>query len=347
METMTKFTAATCALALSATGALAGGVDRSNQAIDVLFEEGNAVQLSFGWADPTVSATASAVTGDLANPYVNFSVGIKKEINDKLDVAVILDQPFGADASYKGAMTGAMSADLSTLAVTAVGRYHFNENVSVHGGLRAQKASAYVTVPPVAGYVLDVDSGGFDIGYLVGAAYERKDIAMRVALTYNSSITHDMDGSVAFEQETPQSVNLDFQTGIAPGTLLFGSVRWVDWTEFSVEPPDFAANPLTSYDHDSISYEIGLGKQLTDKFSGAVTLGYEKRYGDVSSNLGPTDGYWSIGVGGSYKIDESTKLSAGVRYVALGDALGGTLTAGTPFTDNSAIGAGISLTKSF
>ena len=36
--------------------------------------------------------------------------------------------------------------------------------------------------------------------------------------------------------DTPQSVQLDFQTGVAPKTLVFGYVRWVDWSEFSISP---------------------------------------------------------------------------------------------------------------
>jgi len=50
------------------------------------------------------------------------------------------------------------------------------------------------------------------------------------------------------EIKTPQSVNLEFQTGIAKVTLLFGSVRWVDWTAFNIFPADFPdVNPIVSY----------------------------------------------------------------------------------------------------
>ncbi len=35
---------------------------------------------------------------------------------------------------------------------------------------------------------------------------------------------------------TPQSVNIDFQTGIAANTLAFANIRWVHWDQFAVTP---------------------------------------------------------------------------------------------------------------
>ncbi|MCP6576659.1 hypothetical protein NL496_28595, partial [Klebsiella pneumoniae] len=38
---------------------------------------------------------------------------------------------------------------------------------------------------------------------------------------------------------TPQSVNLDFQTGIMANTVTFANVRWVNWKDFSIRPYKF------------------------------------------------------------------------------------------------------------
>ena len=38
---------------------------------------------------------------------------------------------------------------------------------------------------------------------------------------------------------TPQSVNLDFQTGIMADTVAFANVRWVNWKDFSIQPYKF------------------------------------------------------------------------------------------------------------
>jgi long-subunit fatty acid transport protein len=189
----------------------------------------------------------------------------------------------------------------------------------------------------------------YRLGYVVGAAWERPDIAARVALTYNSEIVHTLDALEAgfantqFDTEVPASVNLEFQTGIAANTLLFGSVRYVDWSKFDITPPLFGS-PLVDYSEDTVSYNLGIGRRFNDQWSGAVTLGYEAPGGGLVGNLGPTDGYTSIGVGATYTRD-NMKITGGVRYVLIGDAT--TSTIGADFTDNTAIAAGIRIGYSF
>lgn len=352
---MKKLTiAATAATVMTASTAVAGGLDRSGQDIGILFEQGTLFTASFGYVMPTISATASALTGNIAEPYTSIGFGFKTALTDQIDVALTMDEPFGANISYKGLLTGAADASLDTTAFTVLARYKFNENFSVHAGLRAQNASADISLPLIGGYALNMTSD-FAFGYSVGAAYEIPSIAARVAITYNSAITQTFTGTEGpgggvpstFNTKTPQSVNLDFQTGIAEGTLLFGSVRWVDWSSFAFSPTNYPLNPLASFGSDSISGELGIGRQFTDKLSASVTLGYEPATGGVFSDLGPTDGYWSIGAGAKYAIADGFELSGGVRYVNIGDANGGLLTGGAPFSDNSALAVGMQLTTRF
>lgn len=49
---------AASALALTAGGALAGGIERTNQSVGILFEKGRYAELSFGHFAPDVSGTA-------------------------------------------------------------------------------------------------------------------------------------------------------------------------------------------------------------------------------------------------------------------------------------------------
>lgn len=65
---------------------------------------------------------------------------------------------------------------------------------------------------------------------------------------------------------TPQSVNLDFQTGVMKHTVAFANVRWVNWEDFSIRPNYFGqaadarglvgAN-LVDYSDDQISATLG------------------------------------------------------------------------------------------
>ena len=338
--------------ACAATGALAGGLDRSGQGIDVIFEPGTVLMTSMSYAAPNLTGTGGPFDpGNIADSYMSMGVGFKYALNDKIDLGVIIDQPFGAAVSYKGSWPVPVAANLSTMAATVVGRYHINENISVHAGIRAQTVTGTGQIGP---YSLDVKSDvGF--GYLVGAAYEKPEIALRAALTYNSGIDHTMTGTEmgapsTFAQSFPRSVNFDFQTGIAKDTLLMASVRWAEWGGFTISPPTYGAiflDDLVSLDHNIMTYEVGIGHRFTDKLSGAFQVGYERTFGDVVSDLSPSDGFWSVGLGGSYQINDNVKLSAGLKYVAMGDAVSTPSTGSMAFTNNHAFGGGLSLTTSF
>ncbi len=153
------------------------------------------------------------------------------------------------------------------------------------------------------------------------------------------------------EVKTPQSVNLEFQTGIAEDTLLFGSVRWVDWSEFKIDPKYFLATAkegLVELD-DTTTYEIGVARQLTESLAGSVAVSYEPGTGKLVSPLAPTNGFWAIALGAAYELGDVT-LSGGVRYAWLGDAEPET---GTPdvaradFTDNTALSLGFRIAYNF
>ena len=47
----------TCALCIGATAAQAGGLDRSGQGVNILFEEGSVVQFRLGYTKPDISGS--------------------------------------------------------------------------------------------------------------------------------------------------------------------------------------------------------------------------------------------------------------------------------------------------
>lgn len=362
-------------MALAATSATAGGIERTAQSVAPIFEDGNYVEFSIGKVKPEVSGTAGGVaSGDMAADYTQVGFAYKHQLSDELSFALIMDQPYGADVAYAsgtGYPFAGATADLNTTALTGILRYKLNDGFSVHAGLRYQTIDATIAIPVLAGTPVGYSAVGNkdgSTGYLLGVAYEIPDIALRVALTYNSKIKHNVSTDEVWgggailrtditEINTPQSVNLDFQSGIAKDTLLFGGIRWVDWSEFDITPAQFASAPpfgsggsLVSYDNDSYTYNLGVGRRFTDTFSGSVSVSYEKSNGGFSSNLGPTDGKFGVTVGGRYTMDNMT-ISGGINYTWIGDA--NTVAVAPPtttisdFSDNKAIGFGLKVGYTF
>lgn len=342
MKSLLKTT--TAAFLAGTAMASAGGIQRTDQSVDLLFEDGTVAQFSLAFVMPNVSDDLSGV--EMAPDYTMMSGGFKIDYTDSISAAVIFDQPFGALADYTAGPFAGIDAKLVSNSITALVSYDFTDNIVVYGGFSIQETSADATLLP-GPVALDVDSGtGF--GYVVGAAYQIPEYALRVALTYRSEVesTHATTLNLGAAPDTtfvtPQSVNLELQSGINEKTLVFGSVRWVNWSAIAIEASGGLV-PLVDYENDTFNYEIGVGRKLTEDLSAAVTIGYESSDGLLVSSLSPTDGRSSIGAALIYTMGD-TEFTGGARYTWLGDAVAAP---GVPFSDNTAIAVGLSVMHTF
>lgn len=337
----------------SSAPVLAGGIERAPQSLGPLFESGNYAELSFGGVDPEIKGrdVAGFSTGDVAQGYGFFGLAYKHQFNDNLSAAFILEQPFGADIRYPLAtaggspVLGGTRVEVNSTTYTGVLRYKFENNFSVHAGIRGSRADGRVTLQGVAyealgGYYdLDID-GAWGVGWLAGVAYEMPEIAARVSLTYNSPIEHDFDmtetspailvatGGLTDTLEgkhtvkTPRSWTLEGQTGVAADTLLFGSIRWVKWSEFKVDNAVFPVataagdSQLVSL-QDTTTYTIGVGRKFTENWSGSASFIYEPSKGEDISPLAPYNGRKGITLAAIYTMD-NIKISTGINYSKVG-----------------------------
>lgn len=136
--------------------------------------------------------------------------------------------------------------------------------------------------------------------------------------------------------KSPDSVNLELQTGLRQGTLLFGSLRWVNWSDLALQPYRFGeiskvvgvlstpSRPegfnLVRYYDDQWSLNLGVGQRFSPKWLGSVSVGWDSGAGDKVSTGGPSKGYYNLGVGAQYSPTSQYFISGGVKYYWLGDA---------------------------
>ncbi|TVP71914.1 MAG: hypothetical protein EA339_07810 [Rhodobacteraceae bacterium] len=341
---------------LVASPAVSGGIERNPQSMAILFQEGDYLELGATYGRPRVSGTlgplfGGGATGNIARRFYSGSLSFKGNINEQLSYALILDEPFGADTLYpSGSALAGSVGKVNNTTLTGVMRYKFGNGFSAHAGLRSSWTSGEVSLPFFGEYTMSTNTDQA-WGYLIGAAYEMPEIALRVALTYNSKIKHSFTANESFSQtptsfdtNLPQSVNLEFQTGVAEDTLVFGSVRWVNWKDFEIQPPVYGAspgvtNPLVEYARNSTTYTLGVGRRFDENWSGSVSIAHDTGNGGVTGNLGPVGKRNSIGLGVSYTMDAIT-ISGGVQYSRLG-GVNTVQPVGSTFSGNSAIGAGI------
>ena len=204
---------------------------------------------------------------------------------------------------------------------------------------------------PLGDARLDLDGG--KTGYRLGVAYEIPEIALRAQVMYRSGTSYGADGmlnapagvlAAALSRQgvpdamnpflaypgtvqipvpalgvgrLPQSVDLKFQTGIAPGWLAFGQVKWTDWSRTTTLDVRAASNgtPITSdlfYWRDGWTVTGGVGHKFNDMVSGLASL------------------TWDRGVGTGWDL-QSDSYTAAVG-LSLKDALGGELRGGLGYT---------------
>lgn len=395
---------------LPATGVFAAALDRSGQSISAFLQPGNYFEAGLSVLDPTVEGKSTTATGsqsisDMGDDYTFYNAALKLQLTDYLSFGLIYDQPFGADAEYQDSTlftntAGNTKVEVDTQNISMLFGVQPIKNVNLYAGGVYQtvkgsvqlRGAGYGGVNLFGGYNADIpeDSAA---GWLVGAAYQIPEIALKASVTYRSEIKHKVNvvessvgaiapGSLApilnnpavvpgtpatgsTDITTPQSVNLDLQTGIMANTVAFANVRWVNWKDFAIRPYAFGvasniagANPainkpngfdLVAYTDDQWSITTGVGRKLNEQWAGNVSVGWDSGAGNPVTTLGPTEGYWNLGVGVQFSPAANYFISGGVKYFWLGDAKAQTgAQSGTneyvaTFEDNNAIAYGLKM----
>lgn len=290
----------------------------------------------------------------------------------------------GPLSSFSAAGEGT-KVEVKTQNITALIGYQPNENWNLYAGPVWQTVEADISLRGAA-YISPLDPtkalSGYNIkidekeayGWLAGFAYSIPEIALKASVTYRSEIKHKATGTESFtfaqsttlapgftvpagttvpmsnervDAITPQSVNLDFQSGVAQNTIAFANIRWVHWDQFAVTPVFLKANSgnnLIDYSDDQWSANIGVGHKFNDKWSASTSVGWDSGAGNPVTTLGPTEGYWSLGLGAQYSPAANYFIQAGVKHLWLGDATA--QTGGNPvgeFEDNNSWAYGMKI----
>ena len=366
----------------------------TNSVTDTAFspiqEAGVRAQVGAG-AKPLVIAGVAAASGQTAatiqgwydaNATIPGLGNVKNLVDGRVNEAV-QSRIDAANAAVRGA-TGGTQVEVDTQNLSFIFGLSPIENVTLYAGGVYQTIEGNVSLRGSAYSIFN----GYDAqiketsgtGWLAGAAYQIPEIALKASVTYRSEIDQDatvteigytalgavnpaMAAIVASPDKkltitTPQSVNLDLQSGIMADTVAFANIRWVNWKDFSIRPDKFgqvselatAATGgngfnLVDYTDDQWSVNAGVGRKVTDKWAGNVSVGWDSGAGNPITTLGPTEGYWNLGLGVQYSPTPATFIAGGVKYFWLGDA-DAKVSSGTvvgDFQDNNAIAYGLKM----
>ena len=331
----------------------------------MLFEKGNYFEVYWLAVSPDLNGSGGLLdpaglgTGDILESYDQWAFSLKTDLTPRTSLALILDQPWGVDTNFPIIPTSGASGTFSRLnsnELSGILKHQINERVSAYGGIRIQSLDAASGVP--FGALLGLGgpySATFDrdegVGFMAGAAYEIPDVAFRIAATYYSEITTTHDtvevagATIANSQtdiSTPQAINLELQSGIAKDTLAFGSIRWVDWSEFTISPSLFSGItgvPVVEYSEDFFTFTGGVGRKITDRFDLSFLVRYTPMTDQVLPTAGPVDGNVSYFLVPSVQLPR-VKITTIIGYSDLG---AGNDFTGARFDDGEVVTVGLRL----
>lgn len=229
----------------------------------------------------------------------------------------------------------------------------------------------YATPAPISAIYngmgsLDIDGHGW--GWRAGIAYEIPEYAFRTSLVYNSRVKYDnLKGSVDLTEvpppvvpgfggkltsvfgsaDAPDSLEWKVQTGIAPDWLAFGSVKWTNWSILqsialcpsstrSISCRANGTTELTSLDllyKDGWTITGGVGHKFNDKWSGAVSLTWDR---GTSDGYGMNSDTWTLGAGVAYKATEHVQFNFGGALGLMTSGKSGPVTRGGVVYGNDA-----------
>lgn len=221
--------------------------------------------------------------------------------------------------------------------------------------LAGQQAATNATSP-----VVNSDS---DIVPVLALSYEKPEIALRVELLYQgkSSVAMTSTCGMASVQARctdkssgglAQYTTLNFQTGIAENTLLFGSIHKGKWSASQLSVADTESTLLgqsgpTSAFKDSTEYSLGLGRKFTDNVSGSISYNWEPEGSSTTTSLFTVNnGYKGVSLGVKYAV-ENFEIAAGYNYTKLGDVTYTGAPASNSLTDNTVTALGAKITIRF
>lgn len=336
-----------------ANAAHANGFARGTADTDIIYEDGSfSMRAGATYVSPTRKYTAEGNPANVGtNAYQDYiipSAAFKLDLTDNVICAGTYTQPYGGSVKYAAPRLSGKTAEEFTVdefAATCAVKFKAGKgNFYFLGGVFQENFDySRNNVSPLG--PLHLELSGVDQGYRLGVGYDIPEIALRAQLLYRSGSDYGADGTLTGPAgilapglglppatqipigaigigHLPQTVEARFQTGVAPGWLVFANVKWSDWSvQKSLDVRATATGGLISQDlynwKDGWTVTAGVGHKFNEVVSGAVSLTYDQ---GVATGYDLSSDTWTLAGGVSLKDSFGGELRGGVGVTYLTSA---------------------------
>lgn len=189
-----------------------------------------------------------------------------------------------------------------------------------------------------------INVSSHDIGYRLGIGYEIPEYALKASLIYRSETEHNVRGTfgntpfatlavaggtpaaiagaiyganmsaTAYGNVTmPKNLELKLQSGINKTTLVYGSVKWTDWSVLKeVDLYDSYSNleftDVKLYFRDGLTITAGVAKRISEQLALTTSLTWDR---GVSTGWDTLSDTWTIAGGVVFDANENLQIRAG------------------------------------
>ena len=313
---------------------------------------------------PNLNTLGYSTSADDSENYWSPRIGAKAGYNG-LDCMFDYSQPYGAHTKPGARWAGAYDnietkVNSDNYALTCSYRFDVGPGqLRVIGGANYLQMDGFkerlLVAPELIGFAasgvgrLDLEADGW--GWRAGLAYEIPEYAFRASLMYYSEVKlKEITGTVDLTQvpaivsplgglilpvegstSMPDALELKVQSGIAPGWLAFGSVKWTDWSQLQRIAFYNSGVEITSLDlgyRDGWTVTGGIGHKFNDQWSGALSVTWDR---GTSQEFGTQTDSWLFGAGVAYSPNQNVEIRlGGVVGILTGGDSSGTVIDGTP-----------------
>jgi long-chain fatty acid transport protein len=316
----------------------AGGFSRGTADTDILFEDGNFnMRTSVTYVAPTRKYSVNPLNPYLvgvnyADSYAIPSAAVKFKLTDNLSCAGTMTESYGGDASWplSSGPLGKLAENFTMYeyGVTCGVKYDLSKGrIWFLGGVYDEVTDYNLdagALPNTNTAPLHISLHDSNVGWRAGVAYEIPEIALRTQLMYRSGVNINATGLTngvlpsTGDAQFPQSVEFKAQTGVAPGWLAYGSVKWTNWSvtkQLNLQVPAIPLNNGNDYFwRDGWTVTGGVGHKFNDWLSGTVFATWDR---GVSTGWDLTGASYTLGTGVSMKDKMGGELRFGVAAVYL------------------------------
>lgn len=336
-------------------GVLAGGWDRFDQGVDLLFDPSQVV-VDLGLFDLIPNRKFQTVNGapesvSTAPNIFRPSINAKFSLVEDAACLATYRQPFGLNNDYGSTWSQASIIVSRALTVDELGltcSYRVKAGpgyIRLIGGITESFATyheeAFRRLPNGSSIRPALDLEASATGWRAGLAYEIPNKAFRASLMYYSNLDFSARGSlqqlplggnaflgtVSVNAATPlpQALEAVLHTAIAPAWLNSVSVKWADWSTLTSVPVILSADaaPLRSgrtLTSLNVFFRDGWTISDTVTYLWSPKLALSVRAGwDRGVSTGWTDhpDAWSTLVFANYRINEHVEVIGGIGIIHL------------------------------